>query len=137
MCGPLFPKTHQMVLSMFKNASNQKTDDTLKNQLFKIYNFVAWSKKIRQLQRSWDYSRLSNNRRVWNNRIGWSFLSRKINVWYGITVLGGKKLKIYKCIGWNNTLGCKFCTYFCVEILYLWGKVELMIKKEYDYLQIW
>ena len=35
-----------------KNAPNQKTDATSKNQLFKIYNFVAWSKKIRQLQRS-------------------------------------------------------------------------------------
>ena len=29
-----------MALSMFKNASNQKTDATLKDQLFKIYNFV-------------------------------------------------------------------------------------------------
>ena len=34
-----------------KNASNQKTDATLKNQLFKIYNFVAWPKKIRPLLR--------------------------------------------------------------------------------------
>ena len=41
-----------MALSMSKNASNQKTDATWKNQLFNIYNFVAWSKKIRQLQRS-------------------------------------------------------------------------------------
>ena len=31
-----------MVLSMFKNASNQKTDGTLKDQLFEIYSFVAW-----------------------------------------------------------------------------------------------
>ena len=35
-----------MALSMFKNASNQKTDATLKDQLFKMYNFVAWPKKI-------------------------------------------------------------------------------------------
>ena len=26
--------------SMFKNVSNQKTDATLKNQLFEIYNFA-------------------------------------------------------------------------------------------------
>ena len=29
------------------DKQNQKSDGTLKNQLFKIYNFVAWSKKIR------------------------------------------------------------------------------------------
>ena len=49
MCGALFPKIHQRAMSMFKNASNQKTDGTLKNQLYKINNFVAWSKKIHQL----------------------------------------------------------------------------------------
>ena len=38
--------------SQIKNPPNQKTDATSKNQLFKIYNFVAWPKKIRQLQRS-------------------------------------------------------------------------------------
>ena len=36
------------------------------------------------------YSRVSNKRRVWNNRIGWTFISKKINVQYGITVLGGE-----------------------------------------------
>ena len=49
------------------------------------------------------YSTVSNNRRVWNNRIGWKFTSRKINVQYGITVLGGKILKIDKSMGWNDT----------------------------------
>ena len=34
-----------MALSMFKNALNQKTDATLKNQLLNIYNFFAWPKK--------------------------------------------------------------------------------------------
>jgi hypothetical protein len=51
MCGPLFSKIHQRALSITKNASNQKTDATLKNQLFKIYNFVAWPKKISLLLR--------------------------------------------------------------------------------------
>ena len=37
------------------------------------------------------YSRLSNKRRVWNKYIGWKFGIRKINVWYGIIVLGRKK----------------------------------------------
>ena len=45
MCGPLFSKIHQRALSMSKNASNQKTDATLKNQLFKMYNFVTRPKK--------------------------------------------------------------------------------------------
>ena len=49
---PFSSKIHQRALSMFKYASNQKTDATSKNQLFKIYNFVSWPKKIRQLQRS-------------------------------------------------------------------------------------
>ena len=49
--GPLFSKIHQRALSMLKNASNQKTNTTLKNQLFKIYNFVACPKKIRSLLR--------------------------------------------------------------------------------------
>ena len=35
------------------------------------------------------YSRVSNNRRVWNNRIGWMFPIKLINVGYGIVVLGG------------------------------------------------
>ena len=35
-----------------KNAPNQKTDATSKNQLFQIYDFIALPKKIRQLQRS-------------------------------------------------------------------------------------
>ena len=48
----IFLKIHQRALSIFKNASNQKTDATLKNQLSKIYNFVSWPKKIRPLQRS-------------------------------------------------------------------------------------
>ena len=34
--APFFSKIHQMALSMFKNASNQKTDATLKDQLFEI-----------------------------------------------------------------------------------------------------
>ena len=65
------------------------------------------------------YSRLSNKRRVWNNRIGWAFVSRKINVWYGITVLGGKNPKINKRIGWNNITECKFWTNFCVKFCIL------------------
>ena len=32
-----------------KNASNQKMNATFYNQLFKMYNFVAWPKKIRSL----------------------------------------------------------------------------------------
>ena len=51
MCGPLFSKISQRALSMTKNAWIQKTDATLKNQLFKIYNFVAWLKNIRPLLR--------------------------------------------------------------------------------------
>ena len=35
------------------------------------------------------YSRLPNNRRVWNNRIGWMFPIKLMNVGYGIVVLGG------------------------------------------------
>ena len=31
-----------------------------------------------------NYSRVSNNRRVWNNRIGWMFPIKLINVGYGI-----------------------------------------------------
>ena len=34
-----------MVLSMFKNASNQKTDATLKNQLFKIIQLCCLAQK--------------------------------------------------------------------------------------------
>ena len=64
------------------------------------------------------YSRLSNKRRVWNNHIGWTFFSRKINVWYGITVLGGKPQKINKRL-YDGIIGCKLCTNFCVKILYL------------------
>ena len=37
------------------------------------------------------YSRLSNKHRVWIKYIGWIFGIRKINVWYGIIVLGRKK----------------------------------------------
>ena len=40
------------------------------------------------------YSRVSNNRRVWNNRIRWTYAPAKLNVWYGIIVLGGKIQKI-------------------------------------------
>ena len=40
MCGPLFSKIHQRALCMFKNALNQKTDATSKNQLFEYYNFA-------------------------------------------------------------------------------------------------
>ena len=40
------------------------------------------------------YFWLSNKRRLWNNRIEWTFASRKINVWYGIIVLGGKNSQI-------------------------------------------
>ena len=36
------------------------------------------------------YFSLSNNRTVWNNGIGWKFPGRKINVGYGIIILGGK-----------------------------------------------
>ena len=39
------------------------------------------------------YSRLSNKLWVWNNHIGWKFAFRKINVWYGINVFGGKYVK--------------------------------------------
>ena len=35
------------------------------------------------------YSRVPNNHRVWNNRIGWMFPIKLINVGYGIVVLGG------------------------------------------------
>ena len=55
-----------------------------------------------------DYSRVSNKRRVWNNRIGWTFASRKINVWYGIIVLGGKNPKINNRVGWKNNIVWKF-----------------------------
>ena len=36
------------------------------------------------------YFSLSNNRTVWNNGIGWKLPGRKINVGYGIIILGGK-----------------------------------------------
>ena len=32
-----------MVVAMVKNASDQKTDATLKNQLFEIYNFALYA----------------------------------------------------------------------------------------------
>ena len=40
MCGPLFSKIYQRALSMLKNALNQKTDATSKNQLFEYFNFA-------------------------------------------------------------------------------------------------
>ena len=51
---------------------------------------VAFSHKSwRFSNQSQKYSRVSNNRRVWNNRIGWMFPIKLINVGYGIVVLGG------------------------------------------------
>lgn len=47
------------------------------------------------------YSRVSNNRRVWNNHIGWMFPIKLINAGYGIVVLGGNFQKFNNCRGWN------------------------------------
>ena len=69
------------------------------------------------------YSRLSNNRRVWNKRIGWTFASRKINVWYGIIVLGGKIPKINNRIGWK-ILGDFFPQYYTLlEVVFSMDKL--------------
>ena len=49
MCGPLFSKIHQRALSMSENASNQKTDATLKNQLFKLIKILKFRVEVRKL----------------------------------------------------------------------------------------
>ena len=35
------------------------------------------------------YSSLANKRKAWNNSIGWTIVTKLINVGYGINILGG------------------------------------------------
>ena len=51
------------------------------------------------------YFILSNNRRVWNNGIGWKYTFRSINVWYGIVEVVGNFFKISEQVRQDNLTG--------------------------------
>ena len=61
-CANILSKIHQRMLSMFKDTSNQGTDATLKNQLFKLYNFAFLLWKLPSLESTYKCTLVENEK---------------------------------------------------------------------------